>query len=646
MLLAIRDRATGWIAWIIVILLIIPFALWGIQEYLGGGAEPVVAEVNGVEITRTQLTEQTERALRNLGERPDGEALRALRQQVLESMVRERALVDAAREQGMRIPAAQVMASMRNIPAFQVDGEFSEQAYLRALAAERITPEAFWSEQRRALLREQLLQGVGASAFVTEQDIDRFIRLRDRTLQVSYGILPLARFQDRVEVTAEEVAAYYEANPARFTTAPKVKLDYLQLDIADLEASIPVTEEQLRAMFEERKSGLFQPEQRAAAHILIAVPDDADEAAVEAARKRALEIRERIAAGEDFAALAREYSDAPSAAQGGDLGVVEPGSRDVDFELALAELAEGEVSPPVRTAEGFEIIKLTRHTPARHPDFDQAREQLAAEYRRQQAEELFYERSETLFDLTYENPLSLEVAAEALGLEIRRTDWITPEGTAAGLGSYPEVVEAAFSEDVLAGGNLDQAVNSKLIELKGDDQARIDPVVVIRVAEHQPAHLRPIEEVEEQIRSTLRRQKARELAEQRAQELLAELRQGGTFDAVVVPVSESVQRDVSIGRGQSDRPAELVSAAFALGKPADGRPLYGTADLGSGDVAVFAVTAVQDGDPQAVPDQERQAVRRLLERLEGLADAQSLVEALRSRADVEINEAALARGEN
>ena len=647
MLLAIRDRATGWIAWIIVILLIIPFALWGIQEYLGGGSEPVVAEVNGVEITRNELAEHTERLLRSRDERPEGEAARAFRQRVLESMISQQALVDAARDQGMRIPAAQVDATLRNAPAFQADGKFSQQAYLRALSTVRMTPEQFWAQQRRELLREQLLQGVGGSAFATDYDLDEFIRLRDRRLDVSYGVLQLADFGDQVSVTEEEMRDFHQQNAQLFMVPPRVKLDYLKLDIADLEASVPVTEEQLRAMFEERKSSLFQPEQRAAAHILVAVPKDADEQTVEAARKRALEIRRRIEQGEAFAALAREVSDdAASAAQGGDIGTVAPGSRDLEFELALAELAEGEVSQPVRTPEGFEIVKLVERTPAHRPGFADVREQLAADYRRQQAEELFYQRSETLFDLTYENPLSLNVAADALGLDVQHTDWITPQGTATGLGSHPEVVSAAFSDDVLADGKLGDAVNSKLIELTGDDDARVNPVVVVRVAEYQPTRLQPREEVSGQIRTTLQRQKAQELAQRKAEGLIEELRQGGAFENVVGPAAGVLKKDVTIARNDTAHPAALVSAAFSLGKPTAEQPGYGTAVLDSGDVAVFAVTGMQEGDPAHLSEQERQSVRQLVARLQGLTEAQALVESVRQRADVDIDREALAQDQN
>lgn len=647
MLLAIRDRATGWIAWIIVILLIIPFALWGIQEYMGGGSEPVVATVDGHDITRIDLSNQFERVLRNTQERPEGEQEARLRRQVLDSMIAEYVLVSTARDDGMRIPAGEVNATIRQVEAFQVEGKFDQQRYVQVLNANRIDPDTFWAQQRRDLLRQQLLAAVGESTFVTKAEVDDFVRLRDRKVSLSYIQIPAAKFDDAVQVSQDDIQKYYDEHAEQFKTPEQVKLKYLKLDPTVMAAEVPVSEQQLKQMFEERKASLFQPEQLQAAHILVAVPPDADEAAVTAAKTRAQALYKRIENGADFASVAKKNSDdQASAAQGGDIGMVTPGSRDESFELALAQLKEGEVSEPVRTAKGFEIIKLVKRIPAGQPTFEQARERLAKEYRRQKAEEKFYKDSETLYDLTYENPLSLDVAAKALDLPIQETGWITREGAKEGLGAQSQVVADAFSDELLGSGNLADAVNSKLIELKSDgDEKQVNPVVVFRVGDYRPAEMKPLEQVRQQIETTLRKQKTRELAASKADELLAQLRSGTALDSVAQNSGFDLRQPGFIGRADTSQPPSVVEKAFALGKPAKGETRYATAGLPGGGTAVVAVSEVRDGDPAAMSDQQRDFVKRLLVRAHGTVETGALIDDMRARADVSVNEDALRRGE-
>lgn len=647
MLLAIRDRATGWIAWIIVILLIIPFALWGIQEYLGGGSEPVVASVDGREITRNALSEQVQRAMRNAQERPEGDEVTVLRRQVLDSMIAETVLVESARDAGMRVPAADVNASIQQVPAFQVDGKFSQERYVQILNANRLDPQQFWEQERRNLLRQQLLGAVGESAFVTARDVDEFIRLRDRKVELSFVSIPAAKFRDAVQISDEDIKRYYEANPEQFKTPEEVKLKYLKLDPLALAAAVPVTEEQLRSMFDERQDSLFQPEQLRAAHILISVPQDADDKTVAAAQQRAQEVRNQIMAGKDFGELARQYSDdQASAAQGGDIGAVTPGSRDESFELALAELQQGQVSDPVRTLKGFEIIKLVERIPAGKPTFDQVRERLAQEYRRQQAEEKFYRDSETLYDLTYENPLTLDVAAKALDLQVQETDWIGRSGTKEGLGVQPEVVRAAFDDEQLNGGNVADAVNSKLIELKnGNDDKQLTPVVVFRVSDYRPSELKPLEQVRDQISNHLRGREIRDKADAKAQEIVQQLDGGASLDTVAKELDAEVVNAGLVGRGDTKQPSAVVEKAFALGKPSQGQTRYGTVALPGGGAAIVAVTDVRDGDPKTVSENERKFIERLLTRAHGTVETTALIDDLRGRADVTVNEEVLRKGE-
>ncbi|NIP71909.1 MAG: hypothetical protein GWO16_02240 [Gammaproteobacteria bacterium] len=402
MLLAIRERATGIIAWIIVILLIIPFALWGIQEYLGGGSEVNVAEVDGSEISWYAFSDAYEAAVRRAGERPTGADASRLKRAVLERVIEEQVVLQAAWEAGLRIGDRQILAHITSLPAFQTEGRFDKQLYEELLRQNRLDKVAFEEQQRQQLVKQQFRGAISDTAFITDRERDEMIRLRDREVDLAYAVIPAQRFRGDIEVTDEQIRAYYDQHPEAFRTPEQVKLAYLKLDVRDIESTIEVSEERLRARYEQQKDSLYRAEQRSAAHILIAVEEDADGAAVTAAREEAQTLYERIQEGASFAELAKEHSDDPgSAANGGELGVVRSGTLDERFEKALFTLErEGAVSEPVRSAFGFHIIKLTEIKPGEQKSFAEAREELARQIRREEAEDLFYERSELLYATT------------------------------------------------------------------------------------------------------------------------------------------------------------------------------------------------------------------------------------------------------
>lgn len=648
MLLAIRERATGIIAWIIVILLIIPFALWGIQEYLGGGAEVNVAEVDGSEISWYAFSDAYEAAVQRAGERPTGAAASRLKRAVLERVIEEQLVLQTARQVGLRIGDRQVLAHIASLPAFQTEGRFDRQLYEQLLRQNRLDKVTFEEQQRQQLVKQQFRGAISDTAFITDHELDEMIRLRDREVDLAYAVIPAQRFREGIEVTDEQIRAYYDQHPEAFRTPEQVKLAYLKLDVRDIESTIEVSEERLRARYEQQKDSLYRPEQRSAAHILIAVEEDADEAAVAAAREKAQALYGRIQEGASFAELAKEHSDDPgSAANGGKLGVVRSGTLDERFEQALFALErEGAVSEPVRSAFGFHLIKLTQIKPGEQKSFDEAREELRRQIRREEAEDLFYERSELLYDLTYQNPLSLEPAAEAVGLQIRQTDWVGRGGAGEGIASDPKVMEAAFSEDVLAGGSLNDALNSQLIELAPEDRTRISPVAVIRVREYRASQLRPMEQVREEIAGRIRGQRAREQARALAEELLTALR-GGDQDLEALAEARGLELKTPgyVGRGAQGHDPAVVSAAFGLGAPSEGGSRHTRVDLAAGDVALVAVRGVRDGKPDEATETVRQAMRQFLERLYGRSELTAMTDQVRRAADVTVNERVLERGE-
>jgi peptidyl-prolyl cis-trans isomerase D len=638
MLQAIKERAQGWVAWAIVILISIPFALWGIQSYLGVGGEPTVATVNGNKITERQLDRNVQRARMRLRERlgaaydPDLFDTAQLRQQVREQIIRDAVLLDASYDMGLRVSDQAVRAAILVEPAFQSDGAFDKGTYERVLRLQGLTPTSYEEQLRQSLLSTQLARAVTRSGFTTDTELAAATRLLRQQRDVAYLVLPQADYMPDEPPSEEEIRAYYENNPARFESPERVKLSYIVLD-ADALGSEDVTDEALRAAYEQRLAELTTPQERAIRHILLTVPADANDAEAEAVKARAATLKDEIQAGADFAAIAAEHSEDPgSADQGGDLGLVSRGIMDPAFEQAAFDLEPGVVSDPVRSRFGYHLIEVTDIEGGEPKPFEDVREELVRELSRGDAEATYFELAEQLANLTYESPDSLIPAAETLGLEVRTSDWIERSGGEGILGS-PKVTNAAFSEDVLVRGN-----NSELIE---PDRERMQ-AIVLRVDRHEPAALRPLEDVREEIVAALQAQQATAAALAEAESLVERLR-GGAELSTVVPEGEDTpapQEPGLVSRNEADVPPTVLELAFAAPRPDAGAVSYAAGQQPGGDAVIVAVRDVQDGSAEDMEPAARDSERALLTQIRGEHGFERVVDDLVARADIERKELA------
>ncbi|WP_058557182.1 SurA N-terminal domain-containing protein [Thiohalocapsa sp. ML1] len=627
MLQAIKERAQGWVAWAIVILISIPFALWGIQSYLGVGAEPVVATVDGAKITERQLDQNVQRSRMQLRERlgaaynPDLFESAQLRGQVLDRMIRDLVLLESSYAMGLRVSDAAVRAAILAEPAFQGDGVFDKDTYERVLRLQGFTPAAYEEELRRGLLSTQLARALTESAFATAAEVTLATRLLRQQRDIAYALVPRAGFMPEADPPADDIQAFYEANPERFQSPARVKLSYILLD-ADAIAAVEVDEATLRETYEARLEEFVEPERRAMRHILLTVPADGD---AETIKARAAELKAQIDAGADFAEVAQAESEDPgSAAQGGDLGMVDRGIMDPAFEQAAFDLDVNAVSEPVRSRFGYHLIEVTAVEGGAAKPFDDVREELARELGRGDAEAAYFELAEQLANLTYESPDSLIPAAEALALEVRTSDWIERDG-GEGLFAQPRLMTAAFSDDVLVVGN-----NSELIE---PDPDRMQ-AVVLRVDEHEPASVRPLDEVRDEIVAALKAQQAATAARAEADAMVARLRAGESLDAVAAELEIKSPGEVS--RSQADVPPTVLELAFSAPRPAeDGVPSYASGAEPGGDAVIVAVRAVADGSAEAMDPAMRDAERRLLAQIQGEHGFNAVLDDLVARAKVE-----------
>ena len=631
MLQEIRERAQGWVAWAIVILISVPFALWGIQSYLGVGGEPMVAKVNGTKITERQFNQNVQRTRMQLRERlgPAYDAKmfggQRLREQVLDGMIRDAVLLDASHDMGLRVSDQAVRAAILAEPAFQRDGAFDKETYERVLRLQGLTPAGFEEQARRRLLSTQLARAVIGTELVTPSTLDLSTRLQGQKRELSYVVLERSAFAPTSPPSDDAIQAFYDKNQSMFETPEQVRVSYLLLDADKLGgATAEVDEQELRARYEERIKEFMEPEQRHVLHILLTVPEGADEATANAVKDRLLALRKRILAGESFADVAKEASEDPaSAPKGGDLGMVRRGVMDPAFEQAVFALQPNTVSEPVRSRFGYHLIEVVGVQGGKPKPFEEVRDQLAREAAMGKSENAYFAIAERLANLSYESPDSLVPAAEALGLKVKTSDWFDRSG-GQGIFANPKVVAAAFSDDVLNAGN-----NSELIEPEQD----VMQAIVLRVDDHRPASVQPLAEVRDKVIAQLQERDAADAALAQAKSMVERLQAGE--DLAAVAGKFEAKTPGLVGRTENGVPPKVLELAFALPRPATGAKGFVSGRDDQGDGLVVAVGEVVDGDPAALDAQARKAEAQMLADTLARDAYDQLLDDLQSRAKIE-----------
>lgn len=636
MLQSIHDQAQSWIAWVIVGLLIIPFALWGINSYFEGGSGAVVAEVNGTEISLNEyqrsLQQQRQRMRQLLGKdyRPEMLEDPRMRRAVLDAMIENDLLNQAVDGDGFRIGDELLYWQLQRTEAFHdADGKFSQEIYKQVLASQGMSQPFFESGIRSDLMQSQLLTGFRQASFVTDSELREAVRLQEQKRSLRTLTIPASveRIESKV-VGDDEIAAQYELNSVAYEVPEQVSLDYIELSVAGLAGDIPVEEDDLQKLYEQRKDSLLADEERHARHILIELAEGAGDEATAAAQKRLDEVLGKLAAGESFEELAQHYSDDPgSASVGGDLDFFPRGIMVPEFDEAVFSMQVGEVSEPVRTQFGFHLIRLEEIQAAEIRSFEEVRGELSADLRRQAAEDLFFEHAETIANMAYEQPDSLDGAAEAVGLTVKQSELFNRQGSTGGIATNPGVVKAAFSDMVLVEGK-----NSDPVELADDH------MVVVRVREHLPATRKPLESVRAEVVDAILGQRARATAKNSGMDLLDKIQSGniGTEDAA--GSMDLKWSDVEqIGRDGTAISLEVAARAFQI-KSLDGQRSYAGTELREGGYVLIELLAVEDGDLDAMEKKQVEVMRRDLADRNMKSHYQSYIASLRNQAEIMVYE--------
>ncbi|PYC24521.1 peptidylprolyl isomerase [Aquipseudomonas alcaligenes] len=615
MLQNIRDNSQGWIAKTIIGLIVMLMAFTGFDAIVQSTSNSRnAAEVNGEEITLDSLNAavdmQRRQLIQQFGKDFDASLLddKLLRNAALDSLVERTLLLQGAKDAGMAVSDAALDQMIVQLPVFQVEGKFDAARFDQVLQQQGFTRMQFRERLKQDVLISQLQAALAGSNFVTDAELDAFVRLDKQTRD--FASLTLPADSQAIELTDEEVKAYYDEHADQFMSVEQVVIEYVELKKEAFFAQAEASDEELQALYQKEIANLA--EQRHAAHILLEVNDKQSD---EQAKAKLEEAAKRLQAGEDFAVLAKELSQDPgSADNGGDLGFAGPGVYDPEFEKALYALNKGEVSAPVRSEFGWHLIKLLDVQAPEVPSFDSLKAKLEREIKAQQVEQRFVEAAKDLEEASFEAS-DLAQPAQELGLQVQTSGAFGREG-GEGVAANRQVVQAAFSPEVLEDG-----ANSGAIELDPDT------TLVLRVKEHKKPTLLPLETVAAGIRDTLARKKAGEAAKAEGEALLAQLREGGASGKEWKVVEAAT-------RSQEGVEPVVLQALFRMAKPADGKPSYAGVTLNNGDYVVLRLDGVGQAKAE-LSAEEKTSYRRFLASRAGQQDFAAYREQLKEQADIE-----------
>jgi peptidyl-prolyl cis-trans isomerase D len=537
---------------IVLALIIVPFALWGVDSYRKSGGAAPLATVNGEKISQHEfdnaLQQQQQRIREMAGANFDPTFFDKpeIKHSILDGLVTQHLLGEEARHIGLSLTDEQIAQIIASIGAFQVDGKFDKKRYEEVLSSKGMSRSEFESRIRQDLLTRQLTDAYTQNGYASETEAANLIRLNEQQRVVAVASLDAAALVKQVKLSDTAVSDYYSKNAQEFQMPERANVEYVVLSADSLLSQVTATDEEVKQYYEEHQADFGTQEQRQASHILITVAKQASDAEKQAARTKAEQILQQVKQSPaKFAALAKQFSQDPgSAANGGDLGMFGRGAMVKPFEDSVFSLKVGEVSGLVSSDFGYHIIKLVAVKPAKMQALNEVKGMIAQRIKLQHAADKFAELAEKFNNTVYEQSDSLKPAAELAKVQIQRGVWLSKGQAPAGLWT-DKVLQAVFSEDTLKNKR-----NTAAIEVAPNT------VLAARVTEFKPASVRPLSEVSAGIRQKLEMQQAADLAMQQGTKLLEQL-QHGEKASVSWKTAQTVTRNQ-----RSGVEPELVQAVF------------------------------------------------------------------------------------
>jgi len=612
---------------IIMALAVLPFLFWGVESYRDKGDDGFVAIVEGDKISRREfeqaLRDHHERVRGMLGANFDSSLLDnfEVRNSVLERLVQQRLIQSEAEKNGFVVLDSQLIKTIQDIQAFQKDGKFSKQQYEDLLRAQGLTPALFESRVRKELMIQQLMDGYSENAFAPGMVAKKVSYLSEVQREVSQSIIKEEQFFSEIQPDELEIKAYYDKNQANFHLPERVRVEYVVLSLADVAKKEVISDEAIEVYYAEHLSDFVQPEERKASHILVSIAADASSENKQAAREKAQKVLEQVKQNpEQFAEIAKEFSDDPgSASSGGDLGFFGRGVMVKSFEEQIFSMQINEISDIVETDFGFHVIQLTDIKAEKKPELQEVREQIEQQLKTQAAGKIFGEISEDFSNMVYEQNENLQAVADKLGLTINKSDWISKDGAELSILSNDRLLSAIFSSDTIVSQKPTEAI-----------EVEADTFASARVIEHQPEAIQPLTVVEAQIVEALKKQMARAKAAEIGLKKLVQLQQAVSHDIEEIIWDEP--KLISYMQSH-DMNSEELRAVFK----ADTKKLPAYIGLESPDgFTLLRINRVIE--PSAMEQEKLDIFKKQLQQMITQEETMAYLSGLRKQYDVKINQ--------
>ena len=623
MLQDIRDNSQGVISKVIIGVIIAVFALFGVQYFIGDLITlPPVAEVNGEEITESQLQAETQQFLNSIGAGIDSIDQELLEQIALNQLIEQVILRQSTEDASMAISSNEIDRQILQTEAFQIDGVFNSDLAVRTMAAQFLNVPQYRAFLRQQLLLVQMANAYSSSNFVTKAELNKVAELTGQTRDFRYISITLGARTLGTAISNNEIAAYYEANTDNFIEEESVLLDYVVLSKNQIAGEIQVDEAQLRAQYESEREAYEGSSEKRAAHILFEVGADRGE---DDALALAGAARQRIVDGEDFGALALEFSsDVVSAEEGGDIGYTDGSAFPLEIEEILESLTLNELSGPVVTEFGVHLVKLTEDSENLFQPYEEVAERIDRDLKSAEVELIYGERLGNLSNLAFETGDLLTISEE-LNLVILQSEPIGRSGGSA-IFANQALITAAFSDEVLLEGN-----NSDVIELDTEQ------AVVLRVREFTEAAVQPLQEVQPDIAVILRAEMEKDEVQELGNRLLAAAVAGEGLDELLVEnelgwiVEEAVERIAF----RANR--EIINKAFEMQRPTS-EAVLATITLDNGTFVLLELNQVQPGAIDSLEEDELITLTDTLASSLGNSDFEAFLNNLKGNADIQLRD--------
>ena len=516
-----RNASAAWVKFMFVAIVVV-FIFWGMGGIVGGEKAQFVVRINNEAIAPAEFTRAYNNMLRMYQDvykdnfKPEMAKALGLKNRTVDVLIRASLMRQEAKRIGLSVDDAEVRDAIASLPAFQQDGRFNKELYLRVLRASRISAGEFEDSEQEDLLVRKLQDLILAGVHVSEAEVlDRY-RIDHEQVNLRFIELGSASFIPQVQLTDQDVQAYYDKHRDTFREPDRARIEYVLYPSDKFAGEAQVSDAEVQKYYDEHAAEYEKPEQVHARHILFRFAPGATAEDKAKVRQRAEEILAKVKAGEDFAALAKQYSEDASAAQGGDLGSFTRGKVVAPFERAAFSLAPGETSDLVESPFGLHIIKVDSKESAHTQTLEEVRAQIADKLKQEKARDLARVRAaadrgkvtggEKLADVAQASGLSVATPAP-----FARTDVI------AGLGRNPELSNAAFAA---AAGEVGPVIDTA------------NGSIVFRVVEKLPAHVPELSAIRDRVETAVRNERAEALAKTAAEAMLAELQKTPDIDAV------------------------------------------------------------------------------------------------------------------